>query len=137
MRRAFRYLYWGVPVIDLLRSHVRHCLLLCCLSLGLVLAVPVQAALPGPLAGVAGGGEKVSEAQLQQSLDQVIKTLENDQQRADLLKKLKQLRDASKKSTEEQGGVLGLIGDTLGSLEKQFEGANSPMVRWGDLFRQG
>lgn len=123
-------------MIDLLRSRFRHCLLLCCLSVGLLLAGPAQAALPGPLAGVTGGGDKVSDAQLQQSLDQVIKTLENDQQRADLLKKLKQLRDASKKSAEEQGGVLGLIGDTLGSLEKQFEGANSPVVRWSDLFRQ-
>lgn len=123
-------------MIDLLRSCFRHCLLLCCLSVGLLLAGPAQAALPGPLAGVTGGGDKVSDAQLQQSLDQVIKTLENDQQRADLLKKLKQLRDASKKSAEEQGGVLGLIGDTLGSLEKQFEGANSPVVRWSDLFRQ-
>lgn len=123
-------------MIDLLRSCFRRCLLLCCLSVGLLLAGTAQAALPGPLAGVTGGGDKVSDAQLQQSLDQVIKTLENDQQRADLLKKLKQLRDASKKSAEEQGGVLGLIGDTLGSLEKQFEGANSPVVRWSDLFRQ-
>ncbi|WP_371231442.1 mechanosensitive ion channel family protein [Pseudomonas sp. QE6] len=124
-----------MPVTDLFRSCFRQCLLLCCLSLGL-LAGPALAALPGPLANVTGGGDKVSDAQLQQSLDQVIKTLENDQQRTDLLKKLKQLRDASKQSADEQGGVLGLIGDTLGSLEKQFEGANSPVLRWSSLFAQ-
>src|SRR5690606_33718186 len=86
--------------------------------------------------GVTGGDAKVSDAQLQQSLDQVIKTLENDQQRSDLLKKLKQLRDATKKGAEDQSGVLGLLGDTLGSLEKRFEGANSPTLRWSGLFQQ-
>lgn len=119
-----------------IRYLLRQWLLLCCLGLGLSAAGPVLAALPGPLAGVTGGGEaKVSDAQLEQSLNQVIKTLENDQQRGDLLKKLKQLRDATQKGAQEQGGVLGLIGDTLGSLEKQFEGANSPMVRWAELFQ--
>ncbi|OBY92558.1 mechanosensitive ion channel protein [Pseudomonas sp. AU11447] len=124
-----------MPVISI-RYLLRQWLLLCCLGLGLSVAGPALAALPGPLAGVTGGGEtKVSDAQLEQSLNQVIKTLENDQQRGDLLKKLKQLRDATQKGAEEQGGVLGLIGDTLGSLEKQFEGANSPMVRWAELFQ--
>ncbi|KRV73570.1 mechanosensitive ion channel protein [Pseudomonas citronellolis] len=118
-------------VTDLLRRF----LLLCCLSLGLLLAGPASAALPS-IPGVTGGDAKVSEAQLQQSLDQVIKTLENDQQRSDLLKKLKQLRDATKKGAEDQSGVLGLLGDTLGSLEKRFEGANSPTLRWSGLFQQ-
>ncbi len=118
---------WGVPVISI-RYLLRQWLLLCCLGLGLSAAGPVLAALPGPLAGVTGGGEaKVSDAQLEQSLNQVIKTLENDQQRGDLLKKLKQLRDATQKGAQEQGGVLGLIGDTLAAWRSS---SKAPTARW-------
>ncbi|MFE1817177.1 mechanosensitive ion channel family protein, partial [Pseudomonas otitidis] len=65
------------------------------------------------------------------SLDEVIKNLENDQQRAKLLADLKKLRDATKQSqpTVEQG-VLGLIGGALHDLEKQFSGDASPFRRW-------
>nr|WP_235979005.1 mechanosensitive ion channel family protein [Pseudomonas carbonaria] len=93
-----------------------------------------QAALPNPLAGGSASGEKVNEAQLQQSLNQVIQTLENDRQRADLLKKLKQLRDATKESSKGDDGVLTLIGNTLGGLEKRFQGANSPLALWSNQF---
>lgn len=31
--------------------------------------------------------------------------------------------------------MLGLIGDTLTSLEKQFQGANSPVALWGNQFQ--
>ncbi|KAF1068804.1 MAG: putative MscS family protein YkuT [Pseudomonas citronellolis] len=108
----------------------RTFLLLGCLGLG---SAPAWAALPTSLSSVTGSStEKVSDAQLQQSLDQVIKTLESDQQRTDLLKKLKQLRDATRQGANDQGGVLGLLGDTLASLEKQFEGSNSPAARWSE-----
>lgn len=100
--------------------------LLFCLFVGLLVPDQGQAALPNPLAAGSSGGEPVSNAQLEQSLNQVIRTLENDQQRADLLKKLKQLRDVTGKEKESEGGVIGLIGDTLGSLEKKFQGENSP-----------
>ncbi|MDH4570299.1 mechanosensitive ion channel [Pseudomonas sp. BN414] len=109
--------------------------LLFCLLVGLLCPAQGQAALPNPLAGSAAGGEPVSNAQLEQSLNQVIKTLENDQQRADLLKKLKQLRDVTGKEKESESGVLGLIGDTLSSLEKQFQGDNSPLLIWSNQFR--
>ncbi len=109
--------------------------LLLCLFVGLLCPAQGQAALPNPLAGNSAGGEPVSNAQLEQSLNQVIKTLENDQQRADLLKKLKQLRDVTGKEKESESGVLGLIGDTLSSLEKQFQGDNSPLVIWSNQFR--
>ncbi|WP_134470187.1 mechanosensitive ion channel family protein, partial [Pseudomonas aeruginosa] len=117
-----------------LRSRVLAALLLC-LCAALFYSPPGAAALPNPLAGSSSGGEKVSDAQLEQSLNQVIQTLENDRQRADLLKKLKQLRDVTKKGKESEGGVLGLIGDTLTSLEKQFQGANSPVALWGNQFQ--
>ena len=41
----------------------------------------------------------------------------------------------TKKGKESEGGVLGLIGDTLTSLEKQFQGANSPVALWGNQFQ--
>lgn len=111
-------------------------LLLLCLFVGLLYPVQGRAALPNPLAGSSGGDEKVSDAQLQQSLSQVIQTLESDNQRADLLKKLKQLRDVTEKGKESDGGVLGLFGDTLSDLEKRFQGANSPVALWGNQFLQ-
>lgn len=68
---------------------------------------------------------------LGQSLDEVIKNLENDQQRSKLLADLKKLRDATKKAQPEaEIGVLGLIGSTLTDLEKQFLGNDSPTLRW-------
>lgn len=140
MMRLFRFLTLGtaflVPIIArfTLRSRVLAALLLC-LCAALFYSPPGAAALPNPLAGSSSGGEKVSDAQLEQSLNQVIQTLENDRQRADLLKKLKQLRDVTKKGKESEGGVLGLIGDTLTSLEKQFQGANSPVALWGNQFQ--
>ncbi len=109
--------------------------LLLCLLLGLFCAPQSRAALPNPLAGSSSGGEQISSAQLEQSLDQVIQTLENDQQRTDLLKKLKQMRDVTQKGKEEDGSVLALIGDTLGGLEKRFQGENSPLRLWGQQFQ--
>ncbi|MBA1205291.1 mechanosensitive ion channel family protein [Pseudomonas capeferrum] len=103
-----------------------------CLVLLLLLSIaPAHAAgLPG-LLGSSTPAQAESTEPLGKSLDEVIKTLENDQQRTKLLADLKQLRDASKQaqpSAEE--GVLGLIGGTLHSLEKQFSGDASPFRRW-------
>jgi len=68
---------------------------------------------------------------LAQSLDEVIKSLENDQQRTQLLTDLKRLRDTTKKAQPAgEEGVLGLIGSTLGYFEKQFSGDDSPFSRW-------
>ena len=72
---------------------------------------------------------------LGQSLDEVIKSLENDQQRSKLLADLKKLRDVTKKAQPpSEVGVLGLIGGTLASFEKQFSGADSPITRWSEEF---
>lgn len=123
-----------VSVISLLRSSFCRCLAFAWL---LLFAGSAAAALPGVLSGgSAPAEEKVDAAQLQQSLNQVIQTLESDQQRADLLKKLKQLRDATQKDAEQSSGVLGVIGDTLVQLEKRFEGDNSPVALWSGKFEQ-
>lgn len=89
--------------------------------------------LPGMLN--TGKAQPVAEEPLGQSLDEVIKSLENDQQRAQLLSDLKKLRDATNKArASPEEGVLGLIGGTLANFEKQFTGADSPLTRWGNEF---
>lgn len=112
------------------------CYVLVCLLTFLPLSSAQAVGLPG-LLGNQSKPQPQAEEPLGQSLDEVIKSLENDQQRTKLLADLKKLRDATKKAqpaTEE--GVLGLIGGTLSSLEKQFSGADSPLNRWTDEFDQ-
>ncbi|MBO4968288.1 MAG: mechanosensitive ion channel family protein, partial [Pseudomonas sp.] len=106
------------------------CFLLVCL----LTLLPMTSAQAVGLPGMLGSSDK-TQAQptepLGQSLDEVIKNLENDQQRSKLLADLKKLRDATKKAQPEaEIGVLGLIGSTLADLEKQFSGDDSPTYRW-------
>jgi hypothetical protein len=108
-------------------------LLVCLLTL-----LPMTSAQAVGLPGMLGSSDK-AQAQptepLGQSLDEVIKNLENDQQRSKLLADLKKLRDATKKAQPEaEIGVLGLIGSTLADLEKQFSGADSPTSRCSYVF---
>jgi small-conductance mechanosensitive channel len=94
---------------------------------------PAQAVgLPG-LLGNATKTQPQADVPLGQSLDEVIKTLENDQQRTQLLSDLKKLRAATQKAQPAaEEGVLGLIGGTLAGLEAQFSGADSPLARWSN-----
>jgi len=98
--------------------------------LALFILAPAHAAgLPSLL----GGSKAQPEASepLAQSLDEVIKNLENDQQRSKLLADLKKLRDSTKQAQPAaEQGVLGLIGSTFAELEKQFSGDASPLTRW-------
>ena len=110
-------------------------LLVCLLTL-----LPITSAQAAGLPGLLGSSDK-TQAQptepLGQSLDEVIKNLESDQQRSKLLTDLKKLRDATKKAQPEaEIGVLGLIGSTLSDLEKQFSGADSPTSRWSKEITQ-
>ncbi|OCR27128.1 mechanosensitive ion channel protein [Pseudomonas syringae] len=97
---------------------------------------PIAAAQAVALPGVLGGGQKTqpqAQEPLGQSLDEVIKTLENDQQRSQLLADLKKLRDATQKAQPgTDQGVLGLIGSTLSDFEKKFAGEDSPIRRWSE-----
>lgn len=71
------------------------CIFLICL----MTLLPVTPAHAVGLPGLLNTGKAQPEAQepLGQSLDEVIKSLENDKQRAQLLTDLKKLRDATKK----------------------------------------
>ncbi|PTR21515.1 small-conductance mechanosensitive channel [Pseudomonas sp. GV085] len=112
------------------------CIFLVCLMTLLSVAPAQAAGLPGLLGSQAKTQPEAQEP-LGQSLDEVIKSLENDQQRTKLLTDLKKLRDTTKKAqptTEE--GVLGLIGGTLSNIEKKLSGDDSPLTRWSSEFDQ-
>jgi small-conductance mechanosensitive channel len=114
----------------------RCCLLTRLLFVCVLALFPIAAAQAVALPGVLGGGQKAqpqAQEPLGQSLDEVIKTLENDQQRSQLLADLKKLRDATQKAQHgTDQGVLGLIGSTLSDFEKKFAGEDSPIRRWSE-----
>lgn len=112
----------------------------CCLLFCLLTLLPMAPAHAVSLPGLLGSSTKTqpqADVPLGQSLDEVIKTLENDQQRTKLLSDLKKLRETTQKAQPAaELGVLGLIGGTLSSLEQQFSGADSPLNRWSNEFDQ-
>ena len=106
------------------------CLFFICL-LALLPIQPAQAVGLPSLLGSSSSPQPEAQEPLGQSLDEVIKSLENDQQRSKLLADLKKLRDATKKAQPAaEEGVLSLIGGTLNRFEQQFSGADSPVTRW-------
>ncbi|WP_407315639.1 mechanosensitive ion channel domain-containing protein [Pseudomonas sp. nanlin1] len=103
--------------------------LLICL---LPLAYSQAAGLPGLTSSSTAPQAEPSQP-LGQSLDEVIHSLENDQQRGKLLADLKKLRDTSQRAQPAQeAGVLGIIGTALQQFEQQFAGKDSPLTRWDD-----
>ncbi|MGU9825978.1 mechanosensitive ion channel family protein [Pseudomonas sp. LF242] len=104
--------------------------------IALLMLLPIEPAQAVGLPGLLGSANKTqpqADVPLGQSLDEVIKTLENDQQRTQLLSDLKKLREATQKAQPAaEQGVLGLIGSTLSGLEQQFSGADSPVQRWSN-----
>jgi len=107
----------------------------CCFLIALLTLLPLSPAQAVGLPGLLGTTKAQPQADvpLGQSLDEVIKTLENDQQRTQLLSDLKKLRAATQKAQPAaEQGVLGLIGSTLSGLEQQFSGADSPLGRWSN-----
>ncbi len=108
----------------------------CYLLITLLTLLPLTSAQAVGLPGMLGSSSKTqpqADVPLGQSLDEVIKTLENDQQRTQLLSDLKKLRAATQKAQPAaEQGVLGLIGSTLSGFEQQFSGADSPLGRWSN-----
>lgn len=108
----------------------------CYLLIALLILLPTSPAHAVGLPGLLGGTAKAqpqAEVPLGQSLDEVIKTLENDQQRSQLLSDLKKLRAATQKAQPvAEQGVLGLIGSTLSGFEQQLSGNDSPLGRWSN-----
>ncbi|WP_417339102.1 mechanosensitive ion channel domain-containing protein [Halomonas kashgarensis] len=90
-----------------------------------------------------GSDQEETEANaedFQQSLDDVIATLENDERRSELLSSLRELRTAQD-TAEDSGvvhqGLLGALADTLTDLGEQAQAGNSPIDEWTRQLRQG
>ncbi|MGE8154645.1 mechanosensitive ion channel domain-containing protein [Pseudomonas vancouverensis] len=112
------------------------CFLLVCLMTLLPMAPAQAVGLPGLLNNQAKAQPEAQEP-LGQSLDEVIKSLENDQQRSKLLADLKKLRDVTKKAQPApEEGVLSLIGGTLANIEQKLSGDDSPLTRWSSELDQ-
>nr|WP_036987921.1 MULTISPECIES: mechanosensitive ion channel family protein [unclassified Pseudomonas] len=111
-----------------------HALLRPLLLLMLLTCSSAQAAGIPTLFGNTGNASNTqpqADQPLDRSLDEVIQSLENDKQRAQLLNDLKTLRDTTQKAQpESRDGVLGLIGNALTDIESQFSGEQSPLARW-------
>ena len=69
----------------------------------------------------AGGSEQVSPQQMRDSLDQLISTLENSEQRASLLRGLRELREASQARIDGDSGEGASGRGLLGALATTFE----------------
>nr|WP_286009741.1 mechanosensitive ion channel domain-containing protein [Salinicola sp. S1-1-2] len=80
-----------------------------------------------------GKAPVASPEELRASLDQIIATLEDGDQRQALLENLKQLREATAAEAERDpaaGGLLGALAQSFSSLEA--ESVESPLYYWAD-----
>ncbi|GHB15882.1 hypothetical protein GCM10009038_12750 [Salinicola rhizosphaerae] len=105
------------------------------LMLMAVISLPASAQSLSSLVGSQGQASQTQDAptpkELRASLDQIITTLENGDQRQALLDNLKQLRDATAADAREQagsGGLLGALAQSFTTLEA--DGLDNPINYW-------
>ncbi|WIX33709.1 mechanosensitive ion channel [Salinicola sp. JS01] len=111
-------------------------------GLGVLVALLValsQPVMAQSLASLVGAEEKraatsqaPSAQELESSLDQIIATLENSEQRQALLESLKQLRQATAAEAQAEpaaGGLLGALAQSFSVLE--HDGLDNPINYWG------
>ncbi|WP_295039064.1 mechanosensitive ion channel domain-containing protein [Salinicola sp.] len=106
------------------------------LVLALLVSLPASAqSLTSLMGGSQGSGTQSATApspqELSASLDQIIATLENSDQRQSLLEHLKQLRDATAADAKQEsgaGGLLGALAQSFSSLET--DGLDNPIRYW-------
>ncbi|GHE20251.1 mechanosensitive ion channel domain-containing protein [Halomonas urumqiensis] len=117
------------------------------LTVSLLLALAATPAHSQQL-GLAGlvGGESAEEAPdpeaFQASLERVISTLEDAEQRGALLENLRDLQVANSELAEERAaperqGLLGALAETLSDLGEQAEAGGSPLDQWRVQLEQG
>ena len=111
----------------------------------LLLALPAQAQQFG-LPGLVGAGQEPAVEHdpqaFQESLEQVIATLEDAEQREQLLEGLRELQAVHGEAAEEAGlasrqGLLGALAETLSDLGDHAESGHSPIDQWQDQLEQG
>jgi len=119
--------------------------LITCLLLALLLSTPVSAQ-PSPLSAFTPGGGDDSASHdpqaFQASLEEVITTLEDDEQRQALLENLRQLQQAHDPAAPEVGitrpqGLLGALAETISELGEQAGSGESPLAEWQRQLKQG
>lgn len=105
-------------------------------------AVPAHAQSVS-IPGLSSGGEpseEVSRESFQQSLDDVVTMLENEQQREQLLQSLKALQTATEATEQDvvgRQGLLGALADTLTDIGEQAQGGDSPTQQWSQQLTRG
>ncbi|APE31615.1 mechanosensitive ion channel protein MscS [Halomonas aestuarii] len=132
-----------MPVAN--RTFVVFRRLLVWLLLSVLLLPAVSSAQTLPLSGLAPGGEKTATHDpqaFQASLDEVIATLENTDQRQALIESLRQIQQANGPAAEEAGltrpqGLLGALAETITQLGEQADSGQSPVDEWRRQLRQG
>ncbi|WP_240648287.1 mechanosensitive ion channel family protein [Pararobbsia silviterrae] len=92
---------------------------------------------PAQPASAASAPSPASQAELEQSLDSVISTLDNDKQRTALVTQLKKLRDANRLADASQtaappasAGLLGAIATGLTEVQQNVRVGRSPYRYW-------
>lgn len=125
-----------------LRRSLSTCLLWLLLPL---LVLPAQAQQLG-LSGLLGGAEepaaKHDPQAFQESLEQVIATLEDAEQRGALLENLRDLQRVQGEAVDQGGiasrqGLLGALAETISDLGEQVGSGQSPIDRWRSQLAQG
>ncbi len=110
-----------------------------------LLVLPAQAQQLG-LSGLMGGAEQPAAEHdpqaFQESLDQVIATLEDAEQRGALLENLRDLQRVQGEAVEQgaiapRQGLLGALAETLSDLGEQAEAGQSPIDRWRNQLEHG
>jgi small-conductance mechanosensitive channel len=113
-----------------------------CLLLGDTLHAQ-QVSLPG-MGGGSGDGQAAERdpQALQESLDRVIRTLEDAERRGALIEDLRALRTVNEGAVEEgvvsgRQGLLGALAETISDLGEQAEAGQSPLNHWRRQLEQG
>ncbi|MBT2785249.1 MULTISPECIES: mechanosensitive ion channel family protein [unclassified Halomonas] len=110
-------------------------------SMAITQAQAQVVSLPGLSSGSEEQAAEVSGEEFQASLSDVITMLENEQQRTELLKSLRELQVTADAASEDEGvvrqGLLGALADTLSDLGDQAEAGGSPIDEWARQLAQG
>ncbi len=110
-------------------------------SMAITQAQAQTVSLPGLSSSSEEQTAEVSGEEFQQSLNDVITMLENEQQRTELLKSLRELQVTAGAASEDEGvvhqGLLGALADTLSALGDQAQSGDSPVDQWSRQLVQG
>lgn len=110
-------------------------------SMAITQAQAQTVSLPGLSSSSEEQTAEVSGEEFQQSLNDVITMLENEQQRTELLKSLRELQVTAGAASEDEGvvhqGLLGALADTLSDLGDQAQSGDSPVDQWSRQLVQG